>query len=407
MTYRIFFSAGEPSGDRHAAALLHSLRSKLGHVEAVGFGGECLAAAGCHLLADLTQHAVMGFFRPLAQVHRFYAFYRQALAVFDRRPPQAVILVDYPGFHWHLAKAAKARKIPVCFYGPPQIWAWATWRVKKMRRRVDHAFCWLPFEAPWLQRHGCSASYVGHPFFDESAHCPPDKSLLLQLTRDAQPVLTLLPGSRDQEVQANGRGMLRVAHHLCQEIPNLRVVVAAFRPHQAELMSRWAAEQGVNAQVFFGKTPTLIRAATCCLAVSGSVSLELLYHEKPSVIVYRIGRLAEKADKYLRRVKYITLVNLLAYGGERAAELTRWDDTTPAPEEALFPEFLSSRDVTGEIVEKLREWFTDASARESVIAQLRELKAWLRWEGAVDRAAAAIANWLDRPPEARVLPHAA
>lgn len=407
MTYRIFFSAGEPSGDQHAAALLRSLRLKLGHVEAVGFGGACLAEAGCHLLADLTQHAVMGFFRPLARLPRFYAFYRRALAVFDRQPPQAVILVDYPGFNWHLARAAKMRKIPVCFYGPPQIWAWATWRVKKMRRLVDHAFCWLPFEAPWLQRHGCSASYVGHPFFDESAHRPHDESLVRQLTGEGRPVLTLLPGSRDQEVRANGPQMLRVAKRLGREIPDLQIVVAAFRPHQAELMSRWATEQGVNARVFFGKTPTLIQAATCCLAVSGSVSLELLYHEKPSVIVYCIGPLAERAEKFLRRVKYITLVNLLAYGRERAAQLGIDDRTTPSPQEALFPEFLTSRDVTGEIVGKLREWLTDASARESVIAQLRELKAWLNWEGAVDRAADAVADRLNLRPDTAALPRAA
>lgn len=389
MSRPIFISAGEPSGDQHGAALLKALCQRDPELSAIGFGGPKLREAGADLFADLTAHAVMWFSRPLTQLNRFVHFYRVAVEAFHSQRPRAVILIDYPGFHWHLARAAKECGIPVLYYGPPQIWAWASWRVKKLRRWVDHTFCWLPFEVPWLEKQGCAVTYVGHPFFDEAAAHPVDQSLLDRY-RDSRPLLVVLPGSRDQEVAANGELMLRAVAHLRRTIPDLHVVVAAFRPAQAERMKTMAENMQLPLEVFAGKTPELIRAADCCLAVSGSVSLELLYHEKPTVIVYRIGRLAYHIQSWFRRVKYITLVNLLAFGGESAADLPPQDRETPQPEKALYPEFLTYHDCSREVARHLEHWLTDTAARKAVIEQLQQLKARLNWQGAVDRAADAI-----------------
>jgi len=395
MSRTVFISAGEPSGDQHGAALLTALRKRDPGLSAIGFGGPRLQEAGSQLLADLTAHAVMWFSRPIAQSNRFVGFYRRAIEAFRTQRPQAVILIDYPGFHWHLAKAAKKMGIPVLYFGPPQIWAWAPWRVEKLRRWVDHTFCWLPFEAPWLERHGCPVTYVGHPFFDEVAAYHFDRAFLEQV-RDAHPLLVLLPGSRDQEVSANGELMLRTVMLLKRDIPHLRVAVAAFRPEQAERVKHLGKTMKLPLEVFAGRTPELIRAADCCLAVSGSVSLELLYHQKPTVIVYRIGQAAHHVQSWFRRVKYITLVNLLAFGGENAAELSPGDRQTPAPENALFPEYLTYLDRSQEMAAHLKRWLTDASARDAVIKQLRQLKASLAWDGAIDRAADAICSFLGR-----------
>jgi len=393
MSRPIFISAGEPSGDQHGAALLKALRQRDPGLSAIGFGGPRLQEAGAHLLADLTAHAVMWFSRPLAQLNRFVNFYRMAVEAFRSQRPRAVILIDYPGFHWHLARAAKECGIPVLYYGPPQIWAWASWRVKKLRRWVDRTFCWLPFEAPWLEKQGCPVTYVGHPFFDEAAAHPVDQSFLDRY-RTTRPLLAILPGSRDQEVSANGALMLRTVAHLRHKVPDLHVVVAAFRPEQANRIKTLAESMHLPIEVFAGKTLELIQAADCCLAVSGSVSLELLYHEKPTVIVYRIGRAAYHVQSWLRRVKYITLVNLLAFGGENAAELAPCDQKTPPPEEALFPEFLTYRDCSQEVANHLERWLTDMSARNAVVEQLQQLKARLNWQGAVDSAAEAIDSFI-------------
>lgn len=391
----IFFSAGEPSGDQHAAALLAGLRAQEPTLHAVGFGGPRLQDAGCRLLTDMTAHAVMGFARPLQEIPRFYGLYQAALRAWQANPPAAVILIDYPGFNWHLAKAAKKRHIPVLYYGPPQIWGWARWRVSKLRRWVDHTFCWLPFEKPWLERQGCTVTYVGHPFFDEIAQQRVDEQFLSQF-QNKRPLLVLLPGSRNQEVAANGGLMLRVAQHLKWKIPDLHTAVAAFRPEHAEQIQKLSQSLSLEVEVFAGRTPELIRAADCCLAVSGSVSLELLYHEKPTVIVYRINRLGNYLQSWGRCVKYITLVNLLYYGGDRAADLSQKDNTTPAGEQALFPEFLTDRDCIAEIATPLGLWLTDSRARDAVVRELRRLKQSLQWEGAVDRAACSIRQYLNR-----------
>ena len=160
----IFFSAGDPSGDLHGANLIRQLRRRSGDLQAVGYGGPNMAAAGCRLHADLTALAVMWFVRAIANLHRFWGLVSRADRWFRHHRPDAVVLVDYPGFNWWIARRAKVHGIPVFYYMPPQIWAWATWRAGKMRRLVDHVLCSLPFEEPWLraglQRHAGGPSVL-------------------------------------------------------------------------------------------------------------------------------------------------------------------------------------------------------------------------------------------------------
>ena len=151
----IFFSVGEPSGDLHGANLIRQLQARRPGLQAVGYGGPKMAAAGCQLHADLTALAVMWFARVLVNLHKFWDLASRADRYFRHHRPDAVVLIDYPGFNWWIARRAKAHGIPVFYYTPPQIWAWARWRVKKMRRLVDHVLCSLPFEEAWLRRHGC------------------------------------------------------------------------------------------------------------------------------------------------------------------------------------------------------------------------------------------------------------
>src|SRR5688500_16117219 len=140
-TPTIFFSVGEPSGDLHGANLIRALKQRCPGVECVGFGGPKMQEAGCRLHTDLTALAVMWFLRVLLNIRVFLRLLGDARRYFRTERPDAVVLIDYPGFNWHVARAAKAEGIPVFYYSPPQIWAWANWRVKKMRRDVDHVLC--------------------------------------------------------------------------------------------------------------------------------------------------------------------------------------------------------------------------------------------------------------------------
>src|SRR5262245_24549663 len=193
---RIFLSAGEPSGDLHGASLIQALRHRDPGIECVGFGGERMEAAGCRLLYPLCQLAIMGFLRVLPGIPTFYRFLRHADGFFRERRPDALVLIDYPGFHWWLARRAHAHGIPVFYFVPPQLWAWAGWRVRKMRRWVDHVLCNLPFEESWYRARNVQAHCVGHPYFDELSRQQPDARFAAEQRARSGLIIGLLPGSR-------------------------------------------------------------------------------------------------------------------------------------------------------------------------------------------------------------------
>ncbi len=401
----IFFSAGEPSGDLHAANLIRALRDRRGDVVCVGYGGPEMARAGCRLHADLTVLAVMWFLRAILNLHKFLALVSRADRYFRHERPDAVVLVDYPGFNWWIARRAKAHGIPVFYYAPPQVWAWASWRVKKMRRFVDHVLCSLPFEETWFRRHGCHATFVGHPYFDEVRRRDLDQTFLdEQIAREGR-LVTLLPGSRTQEVEHNLRWFLKAAARIHAAVPDVRFAVASFKPHQAEYARRLAAESGLPIEVYLRRTPELIELADCCMAVSGSVSLELLYHSKPTVILYYVSRLAIFVQSFFRRVKYITLVNLLTADELFPDDVTPYDPDSPGDRHALFPEYLTCLDRSERLARHVIDWLADEPRRRQLIGDLARLKRRVGHGGASRRASEYILQALGRSPAVVPRPH--
>src|SRR6201985_1427630 len=211
---KIFFSVGEPSGDLHGANLIREWHRRRPDCECVGYGGPRMAAAGCELHEDLTKFAVMWFLHALLNIHKFWNMAGRADRYFRHHKPDAVVLVDYPGFNWWIARRGKAHGIPVYYYAPPQILAWASWRVKKVRRFVDHVLCSLPFEETWFRQHGCNATFVGHPYFDEVWHRNLDQAFLDQQIAHDGHLVTILPGSRTQEVEHNLHWFLKAAKRI-------------------------------------------------------------------------------------------------------------------------------------------------------------------------------------------------
>src|SRR5262249_42109846 len=160
---------------------------------------------------------------------RFFELARRADRYFRQEHPDAVVLIDYPGFNWWIARRAKAHGIPVLYYCPPQIWAWGSWRIKKMRRSVDHVLCTLPFEETWFRLQGCRATFVGHPFFDEVRRHQLDEVFLDAMREKPGRLVTILPGSRTQEVQHNLKWFLDAAALVHVRFPGIRFAVAAFK----------------------------------------------------------------------------------------------------------------------------------------------------------------------------------
>lgn len=390
----VFFSVGEPSGDLHGANLIRQLQRRVDNFQAVGYGGPEMEKAGCRLHEDLTALAVMWLLHALLNIHKFWALYRRADRFFRQQRPDAVVLVDYPGFNWWIARAAKRNGIPVFYFSPPQIWAWASWRVRKMRRFVDHVLCGLPFEQDWFNQRGCNATFIGHPYFDEVRRLAPDPEFMKSMTEPEGPLVVILPGSRTQEVTWNLEAFLKAAAKVRREVPDVRFAVAAFKPSQARMAEAMVAAADVDARVFTGRTPELIQAADCCMAVSGSVSLELLYHAKPTVIQYQVGRLPYFIQSIFRRVKYITLVNLLVTDELFPADNTLYDPSQPDADKVLFPEYLTWEDKSSQVAAHVVEWLTYDGKRQALVQRLIELRDEVGHGGATSKAAEYIVETL-------------
>jgi lipid-A-disaccharide synthase len=397
---RIFFSVGEPSGDLHGANLIRELRRRRADCEFVGYGGPRMGAAGCALHEDLTKLAVMWFARVLVNLHKFWNLASRADRYFRHHRPDAVVLIDYPGFNWWIARRAKAHGIPVFYYGVPQLWAWGGWRVRKMRRFVDHVLCKLPFEEAWYRERGCNATYVGHPYFDQLRAEMLDSAFIQQQSAAGGPLVAILPGSRTQEVQNNFGSFLAAAHIIHKRVPGVRFAVAAFKASHAEMVRPQIATSDLPIEVHVGRTAELIHAANCAMAVSGSVSLELLYHTTPSVILYQISRVAFFVQQFFRKVRYITLVNLLTTENLFPQRVAVYDPSAPEDSGVLMPEYLTCEDKSQQVAGHVIEWLTEPAKHTARMAQLAELKERVGYGGASRRAADYLLNVLDarRPP---------
>jgi len=309
----IFFSVGEPSGDQHAAHLMGELKKRHPHMRCSGFGGPLMAREGCEIQFQLTNLAVMGITAVIPHIWKFYSLVKQARTFFKQEKPDAVVLVDFPGFNWWIARAAKKAGIPVFYYLPPQIWAWGSWRLQRLKKLTDHVLCPLPFERDWYIERGLQVDYVGHPFFDEVAEKHLDTDFMLQRRGESEQIIGLLPGSRDKEVLNNFPEMLKVVKSLHQKHPEARFLTACYKQTHLEFCRQLMLQEGDQPpiQFFVDKTPEIIEIADCCLMVSGSVSLEMLARTTPACVIYKCSPAFYKLANLLIKLDSVTLPNLM------------------------------------------------------------------------------------------------
>ena len=382
---KIFFSVGEPSGDQHAAHLITELQSRGTSIECVGFGGPQMREAGCRIDFQLTNLAVMGFFRVLPMVHRFWQVYQQAKAQFQRERPDAVVLVDFPGFNWWIASAAKAQGIPVFYFCPPQLWAWASWRIKKVKKFVDHVLACLPFEAEWYQQRGVPAEYVGHPFFDEVADKVLDEDFLVAQRAREERSVAILPGSRTHEVHSNFPIQVEVMRSLAQEFPDVRFLVANYKASQRDFCEQYLRDHApqLPVELHIGKLSEILEVSNCCLMVSGSVSLEVLARGVPALVLYHCSHLFALIARPLITCKYMSLPNLVA-------------------DQQLMPEYLiigSPKKQIAQMSAHLQTWLSNPLTLARAAKPLLDLRERLAQTGATATAARAILERLAPQPQ--------
>ena len=320
----IFLSAAEISGDEHAARLLVSLRKRIPDARFIGVAGEMMAAAGCEVVADLTQRASM-LGGPLLRLGYYVRTLRRLKRTIRRVRPDVHVPVDSPALNWHLAAAAKKAGASVVYYIAPQVWAWAPWRVRKLRRLTDRVACILPFEQQYLRERGVAAEYVGHPLFDTLDARGEPLPDLSDAWLGGNWRVALLPGSRPAEIHNHAGALLEAARAIRRRWPNAECTFAARTERMAETIRRacaGGAEGGIDLAV--GRTREVLATAHFAVAVSGTVTLEAAHFGVPMVIFYRVSRLAYGLlGKWLIRTPHLSLVNILA-GRKIVPEIMPW-----------------------------------------------------------------------------------
>jgi lipid-A-disaccharide synthase len=377
MSKRVYVVAGELSGDAHGAGLLESLVEMVPDVEIRGVGGPKMATVAGDGLKDWVEDAaVMGVWEVLKRYGWFKERFYEMLADVRANQPEVLLLIDYPGFNLRFAEAVR-RECPatrIVYYISPQVWAWNKRRVPKMVRLLDEMLCLFPFEQPIFENAGLKTTFVGHPLVDEL-----EVERLRGVRRDEQ-LVGLFPGSREREVARLFPMMIASAKRLAEKDDRLKFEVPAASERLAVQIRGLLAEARAEnlVVVHVGRSHSLMQRACCAVIASGTATLEAAYYGLPYCLVYRMAPLTYVTAKVLVKIKLIGLVNILA-GGEVVKELIQ-EDAEP-----------------GAVSRILREFLESSEKREALKVRLAEVSAMLGGQGAHERAALAVAAWLDAP----------
>ena len=312
---KYYLIVGEASGDLHASHLMAALKEEDAEATFRFFGGDLMAAVGGTMVKHYRELAYMGFIPVLLHLRTIFSNMRRCKQDIVEWNPDVLILVDYPGFNLNIAQYIHAHThIPVYYYISPKIWAWKEYRIKNIKRDVDALFSILPFEVEFFEgKHGYPIHYVGSPTMDEvtafrSAYTEDFETFTHANGLSTRPIIALLAGSRKQEIKDNLPDMIRAA----SAFPDHQLVVAG-APAIAPAYYRQVMG---NAQVpiLFGKTYPLLSHAETALVTSGTATLETALLRVPQVVCYHtpIGKVIAFLKRHILKVKYISLVNLIA-----------------------------------------------------------------------------------------------
>ena len=323
-TPTILFTAFEPSGDEHGALAIRALRRRAPEVRVLAWGGERMRNAGATVLRNTCDNAVMGL-PGLATIREHLQLRREFKRWARTQSIDVHVAVDSPAANNPLCKVTKRRGARVAHLVAPQLWAWAPWRVRRLRRLTDHLLCLLPFEPAWFGARGVEATFVGHPIFDEPLDADAlDATIKAANLPAGDHKVALMPGSRPSELRANFPAMLEAFAALRRNDPGVVGVVAA----TTDTVARQLREMADNADgwpdglgVIAGDAPAAIRWCDIALAVSGTVTLHIARQTKPMVIIYAMPRLTGWiARKFIVKTPYVALPNVIA-GREIVREL--------------------------------------------------------------------------------------
>jgi lipid-A-disaccharide synthase len=363
----LLFIAGEASGDAHAAEVIKHIKSRFPEIRCFGAGGPRMREAGMELVLDLTQHAVLGLVEVLRNYFKFRRFFYQMLELVEQTNPDAVVLVDYPGFNLRFAKALHRRyrqkrdRPQVIYYICPQVWAWGERRVKVIERCVDLMLSIFPFEKAWFAARapGLRVEFVGHPMLDRF----PPRNRAASPQADDGRMLALLPGSRLREVRVHWPILREAARYILQR-QNQKVVALAISERVQSLLR----EDGAGSIEISDNPGESLGRASAAIACSGTATLECAYFGVPAVVLYKVAWPTYWIGRMLVKVKHLAMPNVLAG-------------------ETIYPEFIQGRAKPEPIARETIRLLTDPGRRAEMKMKLARVIESLGEPGASARAA--------------------
>ena len=371
---KIFLSAAEASGDSHCAGLITALKSRHKNIEFVGVGGPKMAAAGCEVLEETVDQAAM-IYKAFSRVAYFIKLIRRIRLFFKTEKFDLVVVCDSPAFNFHVAMAAKKVGIKTVFYVAPQLWAWAEWRIDKLRRYCDKLLCMLPFELEWFSQRGIDTVFVGNPLLDELAG---SGDIYKRDYRNFEPKdlqITLLPGSRQAEIESLWQPMQRIAVRLKRKYKTANITAVAVDEKGKEALKSMQV-LGFRCKYILGSVTEAAGTADFAIAASGSAALQIAAVGCPMVIMYQSSRILwHLIGRWLIKTKNLSLVNILA-------------------EHELVPEFMPYFKSIDPITAKIKQLLDDKDKLTELSSQLVELTRPLTAAVASQKAAQAITEML-------------
>ena len=366
---KYFLIAGEASGDLHASHLMSSLKQLDPLAEFRFLGGDLMAEqAGSQSIIHYRDMAYMGFMDVAKHLGKILSFLGTARRAIDEWQPDGLILVDYPSFNLKVAKYAHNLGVPVHYFISPKVWVWKEWRVKDIRRYVDHMYCILPFEPDWYRERGYEATYVGNPTVQEVAQASTSfqgfDGFIAENGLADRPIIALVPGSRVREIRDNLPLMMAAA----ARHPEYQAVVAGAPGIDDNLYRKVMGDKAVP--VLRDQTYPLVHHARVALVTSGTATLETALLGTPQVACYRFNG-SQWSYKFYRRLlkgKYVTLPNLIT-------------------DEPVIPELLMHLCTVDSIDGYLKQLLDDTAERSAMLDGYRRLAGRLGTDVCTDEAA--------------------
>jgi len=334
-----------------------------GQLEFFGAGGERMRAAGCEIVVDAKDLAVVGITEILSHLPKILGLYRKLIRAADEKRPALALVIDSPAFNWRVARQMRKRGIPVVYYVCPQFWAWRQGRVKLLRKYVNKALVIFPFEEKFYRDRGVDATFVGHPLADLPAPTITREAYAAKHQLDAaKQWITLMPGSRVKEVRMNLPTIMESAAALGKDYEFLLALAPTLDGDILRTLIRPLALMGPLAIRFVPDALPALWHSRAAIVASGTATVEAAMMSTPFVMVYRVSPLTYFLGKPLVKVPHFAMVNLIA-------------------EEEIVPELVQHKFTAENVVTELNKIIPDGEPRTRMIERLAAVKARLQGSG--------------------------